>query len=256
MKNGQRRWTREELILTIDLYCKLPFGQMYSRNPEVVELASLIQRTPGAVAYKLVNFASLDASLQARGIKGAANTSHLDKEIWKEFSEDWEGLFLESEKLRIHFESFQPSEHQEVAEAGITHQGKVRKQMVSVRVNQSTFRRIILASYNSTCCITGLNDSRLLVASHIRPWASDEGNRLNPRNGIALNGLHDKAFENGLITITPDYQIAVAGELKKGAGQQIEEYFLRYEGKEIFLPSKFLPDPDFLKYHNNERFKG
>ena len=49
----------------------------------------------------------------------------------------------------------------------------------------------------------------MLVAGHIVPWAADAQNRLNPRNGIAINALHDKAFENGLLTITPDYTIRV-----------------------------------------------
>ena len=70
MKEGQKLWTREELILAINLYCKLPFGRLHRNNPAVIHLASLIGRTPSSVAYKLVNFASLDPSLQARGIKG------------------------------------------------------------------------------------------------------------------------------------------------------------------------------------------
>ena len=75
MKEGQKLWTREELILAINLYCKLPFGKLHSRNPEIINLAKLIGRTANSVAYKLVNFASLDPSLKARGIKGAANAT-------------------------------------------------------------------------------------------------------------------------------------------------------------------------------------
>ncbi len=81
MKERQRLWTREELILAINLYCKLPFGRLHRNNPEIIHLAKLIGRTNSSVAYKLVNFASLDPSLQARGIKGAPNASNLDKEI-------------------------------------------------------------------------------------------------------------------------------------------------------------------------------
>ncbi len=81
MKKGQRLWSREELILAVNLYCKLPFGKLHQGNPEIVKLAELIDRTPGSVAYKLVNFASLDPSLQERGIKGASNSSKLDREV-------------------------------------------------------------------------------------------------------------------------------------------------------------------------------
>jgi putative restriction endonuclease len=63
MKEGQKLWTRDELVLTINLYCKLSFGQLHSRRPEVKELSALIGRTSDAVALKLVNFSSLDPSL-------------------------------------------------------------------------------------------------------------------------------------------------------------------------------------------------
>ena len=52
----RNNWTRDELILAFNLYCKLPYGQFNNRNSEVKILADLIGRTPGAVAYKLVNF--------------------------------------------------------------------------------------------------------------------------------------------------------------------------------------------------------
>lgn len=99
MKKGEKLWTRDELILAINLYCKIPFGRLHRLNPEIINLADLIGRTPSAVAYKLVNFASLDPSLKARGIKGASNASNLDKEIWKEFFNSWDELPFESEKL-------------------------------------------------------------------------------------------------------------------------------------------------------------
>ena len=78
---------------------------------------------------------------------------------------------------------------------------------------------------------------------------------MNPRNGIAINALHDKAFENGLITITPDFRIKISETLLKNKNtKSIEDYFLKYDNKEIILPSKFLPDEEFLKYHNEYRF--
>ena len=104
MKLGQRLWTRDELILAINLYCKLPFGRLHRLNPEVINLSKLINRTPSSVALKLVNFASLDPSLKERGIKGASNASKLDAEIWKEFYNNWDILPYESEKLLAQFE--------------------------------------------------------------------------------------------------------------------------------------------------------
>ena len=256
MKKGQRLWTREELILAINLYCKLPFGRLHRNNPEVISLAKLIGRTTSSVAYKLVNFASLDPSLKARGIKGASNASKLDGEIWDEFFNNWDVLPYESERLLAQLKNTSIEQLNGINEEDLPKEGKTREQTVIVRVNQYFFRKAILASYNDTCCITGLQNSELLIASHIKPWAIDEKNRLNPSNGIAINALHDKAFENGLISITPDYKIIISSEIKKmKRSQSLEEYFLKYENKDIILPDRFLPDKELLKYHIDERFR-
>jgi len=63
MKEGQKLWTREELILAINLYCKIPFGRMHHGNPLIIEFARLIGRTPSSVTFKLGNLASFDPSL-------------------------------------------------------------------------------------------------------------------------------------------------------------------------------------------------
>jgi putative restriction endonuclease len=256
MKEGQKLWTREELILAINLYCKLPFGRLHRNNQDVIKLASLIGRTSNSVAYKLVNFASLDPSLKARGIKGASNTSNLDKEIWNEFFNHWDELPFESEVLLAKFENTTVEKLYDIPELDLNKEGKTREQLVRIRVNQNFFRSSILASYNNTCCITGLQHPELLIASHIRPWSIDEKNRLNPQNGIAINALHDKAFENGLLTITTDFKIKISPLLlKQKKSKAIEEFFIQYNDQDINLPSRFFPDIEFLKYHNKERFK-
>ena len=240
MKEGQKLWTRDELILAINLYCKLPFGRLHQRNPDVINLANLIGRTPGSVAFKLVNFASLDPSLKARGIKGASNASILDKEIWKEFFNHWDILPYESEKLLAKFEDTTIEKLNHIPEDELPKEGKTRDQIVKVRVNQNFFRSSILASYNNTCCITGIQQTEFLIAGHIKPWSLDEKNRLNPRNGIAINALHDKAFESGLITITPKFIIKVSSILtKQKKNQTIQDFFLRYDNQSIILPSRF-----------------
>jgi putative restriction endonuclease len=126
---------------------------------------------------------------------------------------------------------------------------------VKTRVNQNFFRQAVLSAYNFSCCITGLNNPQLLIAGHIKPWAIDKSNRVNPRNGIAINPLHDKAFESGLISISPDYKILISSQLKFKPSKQVELFFLKYENQTIKLPKRFLPDPKFLNFHNNEKFQ-
>jgi putative restriction endonuclease len=256
MKTGQRLWTRDELILAINLYCKLPFGKLHRHNPEVIKLAHLIDRSVNSVALKLVNFASLDPSLQARGIKGAGNVSKLDRVIWNEFFNNWNRLTFESEELLAIKSGTSIERLNEIDENELPRHGRERERLVKTRVNQAFFRKSILASYNYTCCITGLQEKQLLIAAHIRPWGEDEKNRLNPRNGLTINALHDKAFENGLIAITEDYKIRISSIImKQEKNVFVAESFIRYDGKKMILPTRFLPDPEFLKYHLRERFK-
>ncbi|MFD2035181.1 HNH endonuclease [Belliella marina] len=256
MKEGQKLWTREELILVVNLYCKLPFGRLHRLNPEVIHLADLIGRTPSSVAYKLVNFASLDPSLQARGIKGASNASKLDSEIWNEFFNNWDVLPFESEKLLAYFENTTVERLNHIPEMDVPKEGKTREQIVKARVNQSFFRSSILASYNNTCCITGIRQPELLIAGHIKPWSIDEKNRLNPQNGIAINALHDKAFETGLMTITTDFKVKISPTLfKQKKSKSIDDYFLKLDNQNIILPDRFLPSKDFLDWHYTHVFK-
>lgn len=255
MKEGQKLWTREELILAINLYCKLPFGKLHRNNPDVISLSNLIGRTPNSVAFKLVNFASFDPSLQARGIKGASNASKLDLEIWNEFYDNWDKLPFESEKLLAKYANTTIEKLNHIDVTDLPLEGKERSRIVKVRVNQHFFRSMVMASYNSTCCITGLTNRELLIAGHIRPWGLDEKNRMNPQNGLSLNALHDKAFENGLITILPNFKIKVSSIVKREKNNSIKEYFLKYDGELITLPKRFRPDKEFLQYHNDERFR-
>lgn len=255
MKTGQRLWTRNELILAIDLYWKTRPGKTDHTDKGIIQLAKIIDRTPSSVALKLSNFASFDPSLHERGIKGLSNASKLDLQIWNEFYEKWDQLPFESAKLLSEYNHTTVEELNQIKEADLPIEGKERERFVKTRINQNFFRSLILASYNNKCCITGLSNTDLLVAGHIRPWSTDEKNRMNPRNGIAINSLHDKAFEVGLITILPTYKIKVATKLKGNKDQAMKNFFLPYDNQTMVMPKRHWPDKEFLEYHNDERFQ-
>jgi len=100
--NARIPWSRDDLVIACGLYFTLPFGQMHSRNPRIIEVASLIGRTPSSLAMKLVNFASMDPAHQARGIKGLSGHSRSDERVWSEFRDDWDTMTVLSEtKLGI-----------------------------------------------------------------------------------------------------------------------------------------------------------
>ena len=139
----RRGWTREELIVAFNLYCKIPFGRIHIRNPLIIQLAQSLGRTPSAVSWKLANFARLDPALKRRNVKGAAHGARAEVEIWTEFNDDWEGLAFESERL-LGDMGIRPENDQKAEEFPA---GRTREALVRARVNQGFFRSAVLAAY-------------------------------------------------------------------------------------------------------------
>lgn len=247
-------WTHEEHVIAFQLYNRIPFGKIHIKNPEVVELAAILGRKVGSPSRKLANFARLDPFQQARGIKGLERGAKGEEIVWKEFTEDPESLALKGEKLLAErlgksVEEFAEIETDDLPKAGIE-----RDAVIKIRVNQSFFRRRILSAYDFRCCVTGLSNRPLLTASHILPWAEDKENRLNPKNGLCLNALHDRAFDRHLMWIESGNVIRFSGliekEAKKSKGdKEITEWLTRFEGQQLILPKNFAPSSVFLEKH-------
>lgn len=255
----RRNWTREETILAFDLYCRTPFGKIDKNNPDIIELAKLIGRTPSAVGLKMANLAHFDPELQKRHISGMSNASKLDGEIFKEFSSDWTDLSYQAQLIRADMMGENISEAVDLGDIDKMPPGEYRERMTKTRVGQYFFRMAVLTSYRNRCCITGMEKPELLVASHIKPWkdSDEKTERTNPSNGLCLNSLHDKAFDRGFITINDKYRIVMSSKLKDvRMDSETRDWFWSYEGREIILPEKFLPGKDFIEYHNDVVFQG
>ena len=253
---ASNKWTREELILAFNLYCKIPFGTIHTHNPQIIALAKILGRTPSAVSWKLANLASLDPTLKKRNIAGASHGSKMDEVVWDEFNGDWNRLAFESEKLLAQKTGKPVEDISDIDSFDVSVIGKERETIVKIRVNQSFFRKAVLAAYNFQCCITGLGIPELLNASHIIPWSKDKANQVNPRNGLCLNAFHDRAFDRGLLTITPDFKVKISKSIKRNdADSALQDFLFRYDGAKIKIPTRFLPDTKFLKYHNKSVFR-
>lgn len=245
-------WTEDQLKLALALYCQLPFGKMHSRNQDIIRLAEKIGRTPSAVAMKLVNLASLDPEIVNSGRSGLGNASAMDRKVWEKFQNNWDvEISSAADKLGTVTDTKEEIIEEELPLPVDT----TRRVEVEVRKKQYIFRRMVLSSYSSICCMSGLSEPRLLVASHIVPWKDDVENRLNPRNGLCLSMLHDKAFDLGLLTVDSDYRVAVSPELSKLNNDKfIQETLVACHGKLITLPEKFHPSKEFLDWHRQVRF--
>jgi putative restriction endonuclease len=235
-------WTRLELIKVLKLYCLTPFGRLHSRNADVVNLAVAIGRTPSAVALKMTNFAALDPTIDRRGMR---NFSQLDRKVWEEFFSSIDD-FVDQDDVALTgglgdemlpFEGFP--------------EGLDVPTRSTARSGQQFFRGMLLASYDSRCALTDIDAPELLVASHIRPWAEDQPSRTNPRNGLLLNRLHDRAFEIGLLTFEEDMTLRFSSKLSPTTRDRLATN----ARPSLRLPRKFAPDPAHLAHHRKFVFQ-
>ena len=250
------KWEREESILALYLYCQIPFARTKANNPEVIRLANLIGRTPSSVARKLGNFGAFDPLLQSRGVKGLIHVSHDDRAIWTEFHGRWETLVIEADKILSQLPITELSrETTEELNALPPFEQTERLVTRMERLCQSFFRKTIMASYESRCCVCGLDLPTLLVASHIIPWASREDLRTDPDNGLCLCAIHDKAFDRGLIGVLPTNEVVISKAAFASKATAVQDYLLVFSGRQINLPRRFPPKPANLNWHLENIFQ-
>lgn len=249
--NDGQPWTRDELIVAFELYCRIPFQRTKATDPRVKEMAVLLQRTPASVARKLGNFGAFDPQLAARNISGLTHGSKLDRAVWDEFHQDWTGLVARAMETKATLGSSKEVEPVFTLPKGPSE----RLTTVKQRLHQSFFRDAVLSSYNARCCITGLPIPECLVAGHIIPWSADERRRADPTNGICLSATFDCLFDCGLLTINEDLTICVSNSLLNAKDRAIVDIVTGRHGQAIVPPVRFYPDPKCLRWHREHIYR-
>ena len=252
---NNNNWTEEQITIVLYEYCRRPFGQFSGTKQFLKDLGALIGRTPGAIVRKVGNLANLDPQMRARGVGGLAHISKLDKVVWDRYFGHWNQLAYDAEVLLARLKN---KELEQSVEIDLNNHpvGLDRKQEVKRRINQSFFRETVLSSYRYSCCITGINNVALLHASHIVGWSEDEENRTNPQNGLCLNVLFHKAYDEYLLGISPDYEIFISedffGDKLNEFNKSTIDYIRGFNKKKLILPRRFYPDRDLLAVHFEE----
>jgi hypothetical protein len=84
-----------------------------------------------------------------------------------------------------------------------------RLQLAKARIGQGLFRTNVML-IDPHCRVTGVEDPRLLIASHIKPWRdSSNQERIDGNNGIMLSPHIDALFDERLISFENDGQMLV-----------------------------------------------
>jgi len=262
MSSG-KKWTRDDLMIALNLYHKIPFSHFDQDKPVIIEVAKRIGRKPGSLAMKLSNLASLDPSLKLRGIKGLTGASALDRTVWEEFHADLnETVPASEEAFRDLFGADEASDLEVLPKEGV----RVRKRPpsrptettanVKLRRGQEYFRDAVLNNFGGRCGVTGIAVRELLIASHILPWGTHVAERLNVRNGLCLSRLHDAAFDRGLIAFDDDLRLMLSPRLKAELPlPAVKHNFADHEKQPLHFPDDaVLPDSAFIAEHRAKIF--
>jgi hypothetical protein len=247
-------WTLAEVLPAFAYYCRTPYGKLHQRNPDIIALAERLGRTPGAVARKLTNIASCDPDLRASGRAGSANVAQVEKDLFHRFLSEHDRVILEAndalERLMTDGSEPVPVEPAFTPPVGPT----TNLTEVAVRRVQGIFRRVVLSSYVNGCAMCDVDAPQYLTAAHIIPWSSCESRRCDPRNGMALCGIHDRAFDHGFVAVDDDLRIMVAAPAMWTHSKVLTEMVANLGGIPLRLPERFAPDPEALEWHREHTF--
>jgi putative restriction endonuclease len=124
--------------------------------------------------------------------------------------------------------------------------------LIMPRLGQGAFRVAVTEAYGRRCALTEGKVLPALDAAHIVPYG--EGGAHTKSNGILLRKDIHSVFDAGYATIDPDYRFVVSSKVR-AVFNNGEEY-RRLHGATLRLPDHLSdrPDPEFLRWHNTNRF--
>lgn len=125
-----------------------------------------------------------------------------------------------------------------------------RESIIKSRIGQGKYREKLLEEC-PYCPITMVNDERLLIASHIKPWVkSNNEEKIDPKNGFIFTPTYDKLFDRGFISFEDDGTMIVSPWLSPMNQKRLDIF----NGKKIrTLPTE--GREDYLLYHREFVFK-
>ncbi|MBQ3330839.1 MAG: HNH endonuclease [Ruminococcus sp.] len=240
-------WSRDEILIAYALYCVTPLSKINPSNKTIQQVAPMIGHSVSSLVLRMRNFQSLDPAAP----NGMAHVAKADKSIYEEFCHDWGTLSLAAETL-TGLALFDSSPLQGAKPlSSLTDRNKVSRE-------RAFFRQSVRAVYDGKCYISGCALPGILVASHIKPFSScrDENERTTPENGIYFNTFYDRAFDTGLMTITPDRKARISPIVKDLAKDEFTKvWLLALDGQTLPSVNRFAPRKEFLEYHNDMIFK-
>jgi hypothetical protein len=109
----------------------------------------------------------------------------------------------------------------ELAEAGAPR--TTIEQQIEARLGQGRFRQAVVETWGigERCALTETAVRAVLTASHIIPWAEDEGLRLEGTNGVLLCAHVDRLFDRHLVSFDTDGKLTGSARMNSDDWDQL-----------------------------------
>ena len=161
-------------------------------------------------------------------------------------------MFIDYRNDIVKYESSAEKEQTSIITNNENLSDKKKENLIQARVGQGEYRRKLIEDCQF-CPFTYINDERLLIASHIKPWvASNDNEKIDYKNGFALTPTYDRLFDQGYITFQEDKTVIVSPWISPMNQKRLDIY----TGKSI--PKLQLDDKrnKYLVYHRENIYKG
>lgn len=252
MVDGSRRndWTEEQTLVLFNAYLngdEKGFGNRES--PVVLKYSKILGRSPGSIKAKMENIRTANPAYTLK----RTNSARYITQVWMDLLEDYEGAVERIGRVASEYLADRNLDAGEVVIGKVEfNPGADDARECRVRKGQGVFRLNVANNFERRCCITGIAENSLLVASHIVPWSeSSPEEKTDPRNGLFLNRLHDGLFDRHLMTIDEEMRVVYSDGLEEGMPPEVyERFFKPYEGGRISEPVYFEIDAGLLARHN------
>ena len=125
--------------------------------------------------------------------------------------------------------------------------------LTRARLGQGAFRVLVTDAYDRRCAVTGERTLPVLEAAHIKPYSATGPHLVS--NGLLLRSDFHILFDDGYVTVTEDLRVQVSSKIREKFENGREYY--QYRGKELLRVPRNpeeRPSPEFLRWHNTERF--
>jgi putative restriction endonuclease len=238
-------WSDEELIVACYIY-----NSDATYSEKIRKALMHLGRNESSIKYRFGNF-----DFFRKGTGGFGNGGQHAKRIWDEYTGDPEKMALLAEKIiktgAVGCQSNSDSELAAITGPMEIGDGSYHKYLSKYRDNQDKLRETTLRCSQDRCCVTGINDRSILVASHIKPWSvCAPAEMTDVHNALCLNAFHDRLFDRYRMTVSESMEIIYDPKLEESIPDRLYRCMVE-ECTEIKVNESNWPDPKYLEYHNN-----